>query len=132
MISHLVTLFVEVYFVEWKNLWPYFVLSWSLVDEIGNQSETLWSYKEVKHNVINSQLEVKVTNHKIRDLIRKNPFCPYRPVWFYLFWSDRSILSNLFILSKLFYVSNLSYIYLNPLLYIFYVIHLIYLHLIYI
>jgi len=34
-------------------------------DVTNNQLEMLWPYKEVRHNIINSQSEVKVRSHKI-------------------------------------------------------------------
>ena len=42
-------------------------------DVTNNQLETLWPYKEVRHNVINNQSEAKVRNHKIETPPRPAP-----------------------------------------------------------
>jgi len=42
-------------------------------DAINSQMETLWSYKEVRHNVINSQSKIKVRSHKIETPPRPTP-----------------------------------------------------------
>jgi len=42
-------------------------------DVINNQLETLWPYKEVGHNVINNQSEIKVRSHKIETPPRPTP-----------------------------------------------------------
>jgi len=42
-------------------------------DVTNNQLETLWPYKEVRHNVINSQSEIKFRSHKIETPPRPTP-----------------------------------------------------------
>jgi len=51
-------------------------------DVTNNQLETLWPYKEVRHNVIKSQSEIKVRSQKIETLPRPTPkkLCIYAVV----------------------------------------------------
>jgi len=52
-------------------------------DVINNQLETLWPYKEVRHNVINDQSEIKIRSHKFQAPPRPTPreLCKYTIVW---------------------------------------------------
>jgi len=52
-------------------------------DVINNQLEMLWSYKEVRHDVINNQSEIKVRSHKLETPPRPTPkkLCINTIVW---------------------------------------------------